>query len=98
MIYEDLEEAREQRAAKEAAEEAKKAGKEARKAKKEAKTATNAVLAEGATADKGERSRKRKMSEALEPTRVSMAPLSEFHNGENEMAPRPWRAPVARMW
>ena len=145
MSYEDLEKARAERAAKEAAKEAKKgekkakkaakevnkAAKEANKAAKEAKKVASATPeAEEATAAKGKRGRKRKSpieadapeadapeadasesgkgkrgqkrkspEEAGTPEpKAKFTRMSEAQVEEDEIAPEPWRAPVARMW
>ena len=84
MSYEDLEKAKADRAAKKAAKEAKKAAKEPREA----------------TAGKSTRGRKCKSSaEANSPEpKAKVARMSGTQVAENETAPTPWRAPVARMW
>lgn len=113
MSYEGLEKARAERAAKEAAKEAKKAEREAKKAEKEAKKAAKEAKevasatpeVEKATAGKKKLGRskitqKRKSPEeagAPEP-KAKVARMSEAQVEEDEIAPEPWRAPVARMW
>jgi hypothetical protein len=90
MSYEELEKAKVERAAKETAKEAKKAKREAKKAAKEA---------EEATPGKNTRGRKRKSSaeaDAPEP-KAKVARKSGTQFAEDETAPTPWRAPVARM-
>jgi len=86
MSYEDLEKARAQRAAKEAAKEARKVATEARRV---------------ATAGKGKLSRKGKKNPAgagaLEPEATTLE-MSEAPSEESGPVPEPWRAPVARMW
>lgn len=98
MSYEDLQNARAGRAAKEASKEAKKAEREAKKAEKEAKKA--AKEAEVANADKKKPGRKRKSraSEVDTPEpKAKVAWKSGTQIAEDETAPKPWRAPVARM-
>ena len=98
MSYEDLEKAKAERAAKDAAKEAKKAEREAKKAEKEAKKA--AKEAEDATAGKSTRGRKRKSPvevDASEP-KAKVVRKSGTLVAEDETAPTPWRAPVARMY
>ena len=101
MSYEDLEKARAERAAKEAAKEAKKAEREAKKAAKEVKKAASATpAAEEATTGKGQRGRKRKNlgeADAPEP-KAKVARMSGTQVGEDETTPISWRAPVARMY
>ena len=94
MSYEDLEKTRAERAAKEAAKEAKKAEKEVKKAAKEV---------EEATAGK-KKLRRSKTTQRKSPEEVGapkpkskVARMSEAQ-AEVEIAPEPWRAPVARMW
>ena len=106
MSYEDLEKAREERAAKEAEKEAKKAEKEAKKAEKEAKKA--AKEAEQAASGKSRRGRKRKSppeGDAAQPkaktARVSDTQVADTAALE-PMAPEaqmrePSQAPVAQM-
>lgn len=92
MSYEDLEKARAERALKEAAKEAKRAAREAKEGAKEVQKV--------ATAGKGKLGRKRKSPEeagAPEP-KAKVARMSEAQVEEDEIAPEPWRAPVARMW
>ena len=93
MSYEDLKEVRAKRAEKEAAKEAKGKGKHGRKPK------SAAPEAEEASADNGNRGRKRK-SAALEAgaleLKTKVARMSEAQV-EDEIAPEPARAPVARM-
>jgi len=95
--YEDLKQARAARAAKEA----KKAEIEAKRAAKEAKRVTNdPPEAEGATAAKRRRSRKRKSLEgadAPEP-KAKVARTDEAQVEGKGIAPESRRAPVARMW
>ena len=95
MSYEDLEEARLKRAEKEAARAAKGKSNRGRKRK------SSAPEAEEATADKGKRSRKRKRPspepEAPEPT-AKVARISNAQVAEDKIVPKPWRAPVARMY
>jgi sRNA-binding protein len=95
MSYEDLEDARAKRAEKEAATAAKGKSKRGRKRK------SSAPEAEEATADKGKRSRKRKRPstepEAPEPT-AKVARISKVQVVEDQTVPKPWRAPVARMY
>ena len=104
MSYEDLKEAQEKRAVK-----------EAKKADKTAKKAASAALeAEGTTTHKGKRGRKRKspifeagtpvsvakaarIGEALE-IRATVAQMSGTQVPGNENSPELWRAPVARIW
>ncbi|KAF2803749.1 uncharacterized protein BDZ99DRAFT_161878 [Mytilinidion resinicola] len=106
MSYEDLEAARAARAAKEQAK-AEGKGKRGRKRK-------SPVEADAPETRKGKRDRKRRspeeagaaepkakvaqMSEVSEPARAPMARMSEAQVEEDETAPKPWRAPVARMW
>jgi len=92
MSFEDLKEARTKRAEKEAAIEAKGKGKRGRKPK------SAAPEAEEASAVKVKRGRKRKRAviEASEP-KAKVARMNEVHVEEDEVAPRPFRAPVARM-
>jgi len=113
ISYEDLEAARAKRAEKEAAKEAKGNGRRGRKCKSATPEADGAK-ADEATAAKAKRGRKRKsagleadapepnakvarMSKALEPARASVV-MSGTPVAENEIAPEPWRAPVARMY
>ena len=95
MSYKDIEVARAKRAEKEAAKEAKGKGKRGRKPK------GAALEAEEAVADKGNRSRKRK-SATPEPDmpepKAKVAQISGIQVMEDEIAPEPWRALVARMW
>jgi hypothetical protein len=126
MSYEDLEKARAERAAKEAAKEVKRAQKEAKEAAKEAKIFASATLeAEENTAGRKKRGWKRKTTtsradapkpkakvarisetqvteseqeaDASEP-KAPVAWICERQVEEYEIAPEPWRAPVARMW
>ncbi|MCJ1279485.1 hypothetical protein MMC21_007309 [Puttea exsequens] len=92
MSFENLERARAERAVKEAAKQAKKVAKEAKMAAKEAKNI--------ATAGKGIRGRQRKSPEeaSVPEPKVKVARMSEAQIEEDEIAPEPWRAPVARMW
>ena len=105
MSYEDLENARAERAAKEAVKEAKKAEKEAKKAT--GKTGMVAIVtpkAEEATPAKKTRGRKRKIltpGPCTPEPKAKMARMSETRVAEGEQGvcvPEPLRAPVARMW
>ena len=103
MSYEDLEEARAERAAKKAAKEVKKSEKEAKKAAKEAKKVASATLeAEEDITGKKKRGRKRKSgtpgADIPEP-KAKVARISETQVTEGEQeagAPEP-KAPVAWM-
>lgn len=99
MSYEDLQTARAERAMKEAAKEAKRAAKEAKKAAKEAKEGAE-ELQKVVIASKRKGSRKRKsLEEAGAPEPDTKVPrMSEAQLEEHEVAPEPWRAPVAQMW
>ncbi len=100
MSYEDLEEARAKRVEKESAQEAKSKRRRGRKPK-------GSPPDEG-TADTARRSRKRKSAaqEVPEPSievargsvTVSAVQLSGTPVAEDEIVPKPWRAPVARMY
>jgi len=108
MSYEDLEEARAKRVVKEATRAAKGKGKRGRKRK------SDTLEAEEDTAETARRGRKRKSAasdDAPAPTnkmaRISNAPkpasalvmqASRTQIAEDEIAPEPQRAPVARMW
>jgi hypothetical protein len=107
MSYEDLEEARAKRLAKESAQAAKDKGKRGRKSKK------SLPEPEEDTAEPAKRGRKRKSAEleAPEPNntkaRMSNAPkaasalvmqASRTQIAEDEIVPEPWRAPVAQMY
>ena len=98
MSYEELEKAKAERAAKGTVKEAKKAKREAKKAEKEAKGKKAEKEAEEATAGKSTRGQKRKSSaaNAREP-QAKVARMRETQAAEDETAPTPWRAPVARM-
>jgi hypothetical protein len=114
MSYEDLEAARAARAAKEQAKaEGKGKRGRKRKSPVEADAPeADAPDADAPEARKGKRGRKRKSPEeagAAEPkakvgqmseaqARAPMARMSEAQVEEDEIAPKPWRAPVARMW
>ncbi|KAF2460788.1 hypothetical protein BDY21DRAFT_402659 [Lineolata rhizophorae] len=94
--------ARAERAAKDAAKDAKKAEKEAKKAAKEARKVASATPdAEEAPAGKKKGGWKRKSAalgtDVPEPN-VKVARTSRTQAAEDETAPTPWRAPVARMW
>lgn len=85
MSYEDLETAREKRAEKDAAKEARGKGRRGRKCK----SAT--PEADEATADKAKRGR----------AGVSEPPVTQMSGttvAEDELVPKPWRAPEARMY
>ena len=86
MSFEDIEAARAKRAEQDVAKEAK--GKRKRGRPK------SVVPEAEATADKGKR-KKRKSAMLEEATIVQ---TSGTHSVEEESAPQPWRAPVARMW
>ncbi|TVY18694.1 hypothetical protein LARI1_G006120 [Lachnellula arida] len=109
MSYEDLEKARAKRVVKDAAKEAKGNGKRGRKRKRatpEAEEVTvdkvkrvrkrkSTVLeAEAEEAEEPEPEPKTKMA------RTNKAPASSMQTpiAEDEIVPKPWRAPVAKMW
>jgi hypothetical protein len=107
MSYEDLEEARAKRVVKDTAQAAKGKGKRGRKRK------SSPSELEEDTAETARRGRKRKSAEleAPEPTnemaRISNAPqpasafvmqASRTQIAADEIAPEPWRAPVAQMY
>ena len=87
MSFEDLEKARAERVVKEA----KKAAKEAKEGVKEIKKLTIAVRR-----TRGRKCKSGKEAGALEP-KANVVWTSEVQV-EDEIAPQPWRAPVARMW
>lgn len=90
MSYEDLEKARVERAAKEAE-------KEAKKTKKDVYATPTA---EKAIAGKGKRDRKRmsRIEVDAPKSKGKMAQTSQIYTEGGEVASKPWRAPVARMW
>lgn len=97
ICYEDLENARTERAAKESKKEAATA---ARKAKKAKKVSSATPTAEKTSAGEGKRSRKRKRSadaDAHEP-QTKIVQMSGTQAEESVIRSEPWRAPVARMW
>ena len=106
MSYEGLEKARAERAAKEAAKEAKKAKREAKKAEKEAEEVASAIPeVEKATRGKKNLSRNKVTQKRMSPEeagvpdlKAKVARMNEAQVEEDEIAPEPWRAPVARMW
>ncbi|KAF2186614.1 hypothetical protein K469DRAFT_726131 [Zopfia rhizophila CBS 207.26] len=95
MSYKDLKEARAKRAEKEAAKETRGKAKCGRKCRKATAQAVEAA------ANKVKRGRKRKNAtpelEAPEP-KAKVARMSGKQAAEDEFAPEPWRAAVARMW
>jgi hypothetical protein len=107
MSYKDLEEARAKRVVKESTQAAKGKGKRGRKRK------SGTLEVEEDTAETARRGRKRKSAalDAPEPTnkmaQISNVPktasalvmqASRTQIAEDEIAPEPLRAPVARMW
>jgi len=108
MSYEDLEEVRAKRVVKEATRAAKGKGKRGRKRK------SDTLEAEEDTAETARRGRKRKsaasddapaptnkmarISNAPKPASVLVMQASRTQIAEDEIAPEPQRAPVARMW
>ncbi len=107
MSYEDLEEARAKRVVKDSAQAAKGKGKRGRKSKR------SLPEPEEDTAETARRGRKRRSAEleAPEPTnkvaQMSHAPklagalvmqASRTHIADDEIAPEPWRAPMAQMY
>lgn len=88
MSYEDLEKAREDRAAKEIAKEAKKAAKEAKK--------VTLREAEKTTVGKAKRGRKRKSPTEIDAPGPA-AKSAQIQTAEDENVPTPWMAPVAQM-
>jgi hypothetical protein len=109
MSYEDLEEARAKRVEKESTQEAKGQGKRGRKRKSgtpeadegTADTARRGRKRKSATleGDTPEPSAKVvRISQAPEPARATGAQMSETQVVEDESVPKPFRAPVARMW
>jgi hypothetical protein len=111
MSYEDLEEARVKRAEKDAAKEAKGKGKRSRKrrsATPEVDTATLVKTKRGrkrkSDLPEGDAPEPRikvpRMSEALLPetTRASVVQTTRMPAVEDDIVPKPWRAPVAHMY
>ena len=97
MAYEDLEKARTERAAKDAEKEA---ASKARKTKKAEKGLRATPTAEETTMSRTKRGRKRK-NNAEEDTSEPVAMRPQIYQTEaetEEIAARPWQAPVARMW
>ena len=91
MSFEDLEKARAERVVKEAAKEAKKAAKEVKEGAKEVKKLATAV-----TTKRGRKCKSGEEAGAPE-LKANVARTSEAQV-EDEIAPQPWRAPVARIW
>jgi hypothetical protein len=107
ISYEDLEKARAARAAEEAAKEAKKTEREAKKAQKEAKKdakkvqeVASATLEIEEKRGRNKTAQKRKSpAEADAPeSKAKVARMSGTQIAKDEIAPTPWRAPVARMY
>ena len=113
MSYEDLEKARAERVAKEAAKEAMKPEREAKKAEKEAKMAVKEAEevaratpeVEEATAGKKKLGRNKTTQKRNSPAEIDapepkakVARMSGTQVAKDETAPRSWRAPVARMY
>ena len=103
MSYQDLEEARAQRAEKEAAKEAKQAKKKADKEtkgkwKRQKGKRTSLETAEANTS-KGKRGRKRKGATlGAEEPKAKVARQNETQDTGDEPAAESWRAPVAHMY
>ena len=94
MSYEDLEKAKAERAVKETAKEAKKAKKAEEEAKKAVKEAEEAILGKNTC----RRKRKSPAEADVLELKAKVARKSGIQGVEDENAPTPWRAPVARMW
>ena len=112
MSYEDLEEARAKRVVKDAAKEAKGKGKHGRKCKRatpEAEEATvdkvkrgrkrkSTVLEAEAAAEEPDPEPNAKMARTSKAPAPSRASVMQTPIAEDEIVPKPWRAPVAKMW
>ena len=100
MSYEDLENARVERAAKEAKKEAASEARKAREAKKAKKAADASPEAEQHSAGKAKRGRKRKRSTEADMRlpEAKKDKTSQANAEPRESISIPWQAPVAKMW
>ena len=111
MSYEDLEKARAKRVVKDAAKEAKGKGKRGRKRKRatpEAEEVTvdkikrvrksRSTVLEAEEAEEPEPEPKTKMARTNKALAPSKASVIQTPITEDEIVPKPWRAPVAKMW